>query len=211
MDRRTFLQLAGAGAAALALPVTAAAEGQCGEPQCNPMNGYCQRVCTVGLPSGFVSRVAARQQSSQWCWAACIEMVFAAHGFKVSQKQFVLQTFGSMVDMPGNAPQILAALNRVYVDANGKPFRAHGDALSVNIQSMSHDLFQRQPLIIGTMGHATVLTAMSWVEDNVGRWQITEAVVRDPWPTSPSRRVLSPQEWFNIQFAARVRCEPLQP
>ena len=211
MQRRAFCGGLLAGGATLAVGGEALAEGFCGNPQCNPWTSECVRQCTVGLPTGFIQyvRAAKQQQASQWCWAACIQMVFAAHGFKVPQQVFVQQTFGGIVDMPGQPHQILAALNREYVDTDGKRFRAHGDSFSVNLATARDDLFNRQPLIVGALGHATVLTALSWVENNMGATQVTQAVVRDPWPGNPSKRLLAPQEWFNIMFAARVRCEAL--
>jgi len=107
--RETLLGLAAA--AATATPA-ALADGFCGPPQCN-LVGYCMQTCSVGLPTNLVNFVAARQAKSQWCWAACIQMVFAAHGYRMSQETFVKMTFGSEANMPGQPGQILSALNRV--------------------------------------------------------------------------------------------------
>lgn len=164
----------------------------------------CRTVRQVRLP--HFEFVSARQESSQWCWAACIEMVFRAHGFEVPQSQFVEETFGTIVNMPGQPHQILQALNRRYVDTRGRRFQASGETFSVSLRTASMDLYDRQPLILGALGHATVLTGLSWIEDNHGLWHITEAIVRDPWPMSPSRRPLTSAEWNNVSFAARVRC-----
>jgi hypothetical protein len=205
LDRREFLVST---AALLMLPTAdARAEGTCGPPQCRP-DGYCEQACMVGLPSTYVDLVAARQAKSQWCWAACIEMVFAAHGYRLPQQAIVEQTWGSAVDMPGDPSAILAAINRTYVDSEGRRFQAFGDALTANVATAIQDLANRQPLIIGALGHATVLTAITWASNNLGQQLIVSATVRDPWPESPSKRTLSPQEWANVSFAARVRCVP---
>lgn len=187
-------------------PRSAHAEGECSVPQCNPFNGYCTQTCTVGLPTGTLAFVAARQKSTQWCWAACIQMVFAAHGFDIPQEVFVAETFGQIVDMPGTPMQILAALNRTYTDAAGSTFTGVGDVMSVSLETIAQDLRDRQPLIVGALGHATMLTALSWEQDNLGNIAVRDAVIRDPWPGSPSRRSLTPLEWANLSFVARVRC-----
>jgi hypothetical protein len=68
----------------------------------------------------------------------------------------------------------------------------------------TQDLSNDMPLIIGTMGHAMVLTSLTYVRDQFGRGDVTAAVVRDPWPGN-GRRVLSAQEWYNTSFLARIR------
>jgi hypothetical protein len=133
-------------------------------------------------------------------------MVFAAHGHRVPQERFVADTFGDIADMPGQPHEILAALNRSYVDDDGVPFVGLGDTFTVSLETAAFDLENRRPLIVGALGHATVLTGLSWVVDNAGGFRVIEAVVRDPWPGNLSRRRLSPQEWANISFAARVEC-----
>ena len=208
MNRRHFLAVLGTGALGLALPLKSLAEMQCSPPIMNS-NGYAIQNCSAGIPSGVLSFVAARQQNTQWCWAACIQMMFRMYGYDLPQQILVQQTWGNIVNMPAYPNQILAALNRTYVDRSGKRFTARGDALTVNVATAIQDLSNRSPLIVGTLGHATVLTALNYTQSNIGELQVTSAIVRDPWPQSPSRRTLSPQEWYNINFAARIRCYPV--
>jgi hypothetical protein len=208
MNRREFLASLSLGAASTLASSKLLAEVQCSQPLVYP-NGYVIQNCTAGIPSGVLQFVAARQQSSQWCWAACIQMMFRVYGYDLPQALLVQQTWGGIVNMPANPTQILNALNRIYVDRSGRRFRASGDAFTVNISTAINDLSNRSPLIVGALGHATVLTALSYTHSNKGEFQITNATVRDPWPQSPSRRTLSPQEWFNINFAARIRCYPV--
>jgi hypothetical protein len=72
----------------------------------------------------------------------------------------------------------------------------------------AQDLAADMPLIIGTMGHAMVLSRLDYLVDQYGRGEVKWATVRDPWP-GRGRRVLSPQEWYNISFAARIRVQEL--
>lgn len=208
MDRRKFLATMGAGAISSALAPKSFAEGQCAQPFVYP-NGYAIQQCSVGIPSGIFQFVAANQQNSQWCWAACIQMMFRMYGYDLPQALLVHQTWGGIVNMPAQPHQIMAALNRIYIDKNGRRFRASGNSFSVNIATAIQDLANRSPLIVGALGHATVLTALNYAQSNAGELQVNSAIVRDPWPLNPSRRTLSPQEWHNISFAARVRCFPV--
>jgi hypothetical protein len=79
---------------------------------------------------------------------------------------------------------------------------------SVNIYTAVDDLKNDDPLIIGALGHATVLTAITGdINMTTGAWQIAEVIVRDPWPANGGRRALTPIEWGHLQFAARVRVQ----
>lgn len=200
MKRRLFLRNCGVACAALLTPAAARAGQTCGL-----IAPYVSR-CTAGIPSELI-QVSALQQQSEWCWAACIEMVFRYYGYIVPQARIVRETWGSIINMPGQPQQILADLNRIWVDANGRKFQSMADSLTANAATAVVDLREEHPLIIGALGHAVVLTALTCdVNTYTGSWQVVAAVVRDPWP-GRGRRVLSLQEWFNINFAARILVE----
>ena len=204
MLRRTFVRNAALSVGSLILPKIANAAQSCTAAMQTPY-GAMQR-CTAGIQSFDFQRAYGTQQASEWCWAVCISMVFSYYGHPVSQARIVAETWGQVVNMPGQPTDILRDLNRVWRDDNGDTFRSVGDAFSANGFNAIADLQNDQPLIIGSGGHATVLTALtSDINLQTGAWQVVEAVVRDPWPTSGGRRSLSPQEWANIMFAARVR------
>ena len=102
----------------------------------------------------------------------------------------------------------MANINRGWTDENGDDFSVAGDVYSANPITAAQDLAQDMPLIIGTMGHAMILTSLVYVRDGYGygygNGNITSAIVRDPWP-GRGRRVLSPQEWFSTNFLDRIR------
>lgn len=165
---------------------------------------YIQR-CTAGIPSSRLAFVQAYQQMPEWCWAACIQMVFSYWGHPVSQQRIVQETWGGIVNMPGQPGQILADLNRQWTDDAGRPFRSLADSASADARNAVIDLQQDRPLIVGALGHATVLTALtSDVNTVTGAWGVVDATVRDPWPGNGGRRSLSPAEWYNVNFAARI-------
>ena len=131
-------------------------------------------------------------------------MVFAYYGHRVPQKRIVRETWGRIVNLPGQPAQILRNLNRTWTDESGDSFSVSGDVYSANAITAAQDLAQDMPLIIGTMGHAMVLTSLVYVRDPYGGGTVNAAIVRDPWP-GRGRRTLSAQEWFNTRFLARIR------
>lgn len=224
MDRRTILKgIAGgtvAGAALTAAPLSAAV-------RCNmPING--QQFCEAGIPSFQIDRAEfadedRRQVQRNWCWAACIASVFRYHGYDVPQAAFVQKVFGGLIDSPAQGVQIVQAINGPWRDRFGRGFEAIANTLVNNaigysdptaVLAARNDLANNQPLIIGSqgnapIGHATVLTNMTFVQYPNGGGQMVGLTVRDPWPFSPRRRDLSPDEIQGTMFLAQVRLRPL--
>ena len=197
VGRRRLLAGAGAVLATLAAGRSAAAV------RCTPFDRQGWQLCEGGIPSTLAGQSARPQYRSQWCWAACISMVFGYYGHPVSQDRIVGETFGSVVDMPADTGQILAAVNRPWTDDRRRPFQAVGRALPIDAQRAARHLIDEQPLIIGSLGHATVLTAMNWRQAVDGRQALTAVVVRDPWQGG-RRRLLSGPEVWATDFLALV-------
>jgi hypothetical protein len=178
---------------------------------CTPFMPPGVQQCDAGINSEVANVVAAAvngQHLTQWCWAASIEAVFRYYGFNISQEEIVRQTWGTIVNLPGQPWQILANLNRPWVDANGRQFVVSGDTYSANPMTAAQDLAHNMPLIIGTQGHAMVLTSLRYGRDYWGNGQVTSAIVRDPWP-GRGRRELSPQEWYGTSLLVRIRVTPI--
>jgi hypothetical protein len=204
MDRRDFLK---ASSVAAALGALGASTNASALLKCSAFNFQGLQQCEAGIDSRLAHVSAAAvggQHMTQWCWAACIEMVFRYYGMRVPQKTIVRQTWGGIVDLPAQPQQILANLNRPWIDSRGRRFRVAGDVFSANVVTAAQDLAGDMPLIIGTMGHAMVLTSLQYVRDRMGRGQVMAAIVRDPWP-GRGRRVLTAQEWYSTSFLARIR------
>jgi hypothetical protein len=106
-----------------------------------------------------MNTVYATQQMSQWCWAACLEMVFAYWGHPVSQVEIVRQTWGTIANVPAQPYQIVTDLNRRWQDDDGNSFNVAGDVFTANAVTAAQDLAADMPLIVGSLGHAMVLTA----------------------------------------------------
>lgn len=198
MDRRGFL-----GAAAAATLVGVTPESSMAALACGPFVPPGVQGCEVGIES-VISPIYAFQQESEWCWAACIEAVFRYYGHPVPQARIVAETWGAIVNLPGQPQQILMDLNRPWRDDLGGTFRVGGDVLSANPITAAQDLARDMPLIIGSMGHAMVLSGLDYIRDGFGRGDVRAAFVHDPMPGVGSR-VLSPQEWYSAMFLVRIR------
>jgi len=203
MNRRGFL-LTCAGASSL-LPVAALANVSCGMtfvPGIGPT-----QVCTAGILSPLAAMFASYQQFSEWCWAASISMIFRYYGHTISQPRIVKETWGKIDNVPGTVDQILNDLSRTWTDDDGGTFQASCDAYDANPMTAAQDLANNEPLLVCALGHAMVLTALTYAANPSapGGASVIEATVRDPWPDNGGRRVLTPQEWYNISLLARVR------
>jgi hypothetical protein len=169
---------------------------------------YGNQQCIAGITSAILDVTASdSQHASQWCWAASIQGVFSYYGHEVPQERIVEETWGAIVNMPGQPGQILSALNRQWIDENGDVFQVSATTLTANHVTAAQDLAADNPLIIGTMGHAMILTAVEYTRNARGQGNIINAIVRDPWPYNPRRRSLTPQEWYNTTFLARIRVD----
>ncbi|MCU1284840.1 MAG: hypothetical protein JWO13_1190 [Acidobacteriales bacterium] len=198
MQRREFLGRV----SALAASTLLCASGAIARQTCGSLSSIVSR-CTASIASD-VNHVEAHQQSREWCWAACIEMVFRHYGYKVPQARVVRETWGTTVDMPAYPTQIMANLNRDWEDEEGVRFRSFGDAATANVSNTVDDLTHDRPLIIGALGHAVVLTALTTdINKYANEWNVFSASVCDPWP-GIGKRNLSATEWHNLSFAARV-------
>lgn len=138
----------------------------------------------------FLQHAYDPQRASQWCWAACISMVFAFHGHPVSQERVVEEAYGGLYDLPsGSGRNIARQLDRRWVDDNGRRFRsrlvalydAHDGREEMDNTAVVNGLSHEQPMIVGARDHTVVLTAVDYVASPAGP-RLLGAGVFDPWP-----------------------------
>jgi papain like cysteine protease AvrRpt2 len=189
--------------AALLVCVANGARPAAAEVTCTPPTGYGVQLCTSGLPTFIVARaIDDTQYQSQWCWAASISNVFKYYGHPVSQKRVVAETYGVVANVPGTEAAMRGALNRTWTDDRGTRFTVRSD--DVYPAQAAQELSLRHPLVVTTLGHAMVLTALTYERAPRGEGNVTAAIVRDPWPYNPNRRVLSAREWDSITHLFRI-------
>lgn len=184
MHRRTVVA-GGIAAGALWTVSHASARNTCGLQACIAELDFRQ----------FQEEAASTQSKSEWCWAASISMVFAFHGHPVEQERIVREVYGTTVNLPVLAGAVIAAqINRRWVDDNGETFRsrlraafdAQAGVIAVNNAAIVTAILKGWPVIVGTAGHAVVLTSVVYqvLADQVN---IIGAGVFDPWPGRGAR------------------------
>lgn len=173
----------------------------------------------VGLPSPqFVTYAApedlGRQRRTNWCWAACIQMVLNYHGLQASQEEVVRDLLGGDYDSPANQAQVMRALQGHWRDRRGGVATVSAWSIGSDAEAIVADLDARWPLIVGLhrdgqeIGHAYVMTAAAYQLDASGSPQLTSVVLRDPWPGNHSRLTLNASEFYRrVHAVTRVRVQ----
>ena len=154
------------------------------------------------IASVAYSGTSIRQHHSYWCWAACMEMVFAYHGHDVSQEEIVTAVYGRPVNLPGQPFHILMGLNKRWRDRNGITFRSSATRIGVDPVAIAKEMQSNRPVIIGTHNHAMVVTIMNYTGNQYGQLLGLDVWVADP--AYGMQRQLSAQEWMGITFAATI-------
>lgn len=206
MNRRQLLSCAGASVAASFLPRSGSAA-----LQCTPFNQQGIQLCQAGLQ--IAQFRTAEQQCANWCWAACVQTIFLLNGYHVDQRSIVGRLYPSLDCLTATGYEIATVTSGSWTDIRGHRFHARvnplldlsmGIANSNASSQVASELAAGRPLINGALGHATVLTAMTYLRDQFGRGQPQEIVVRDPWPFRQNRRFLTAQEAQTTFFIAAV-------
>lgn len=188
--RRSFMIGAMAGAGALLVRRSAAAVLGC---RADPRFG---EVCRAELAfDDFLQQAYDTQHAEQWCWAACIAMVFAFHGHPVQQERIVAEAYGGIAGS-GSGPSIAVQLDRGWIDDGGRRFRsrlrtlfdAYAGDVVLDLSKIAAALRAGKPMILGARDHAVVLTAIDYVATPQGQEAVGGGVF-DPWPGRGPREV----------------------
>lgn len=205
-----------AAAACAALPAPARAALTCSGFSASLPDGV-QR-CRAEVTE--VRLLGAGQLCPHWCWAACIQSLFATAGYVIAdQRRIVAALFGrSDLCLAATGPQLINTVNRRWQADDGRFFVARAQPLmdlSLGlrnpqvVESVAWDLANGFPLINGAVGHATLMTGMTYLADRAGRRRGLEDIsVLDPFvpPGEPARaRSLTPAETQGMFFVAQVR------
>jgi hypothetical protein len=173
----------------------------------------------AGVPTERLQATAApdtlgRQRRSQWCWAACTQMLLNYHGIRATQEEIVARMYGSLVNHTASGLDAINGLNGWTPAAdNGKTAIVSTLPVSLDDATIASEMVNQQPMLVGLSGplagapgHAYVLTAGRYALDAAGQPHMLSVVLRNPWPDSPSREEMS---WSEFQqrcmFAARTR------
>ena len=148
----------------------------------------------AGPQSSEIQYIASTQRCENWCWATCIQMVLNYHGLYVQQEQIVQKVYG--LPLPcntGNAQHIMNALSGWAPDTRGGFSQIYSQYGVYSGSDIVDQLSRKWPIIVGLRqeGHAYVLTAIYYSVDQLNNPIIDKVVLRDPWPSNPSRIEMS--------------------
>ena len=138
----------------------------------------------------FAAQAYDDQDQSQWCWAACVSMIFGYYGYTVSQERIVEEVYGARVNLPAMTGSTISQMvHRDWIDDDGQEFSSEitglYDAMAgramINNNMIINELASERPMIIGARTHAMVLTAIEYIQTYTGP-NVTAAGVFDPWP-----------------------------
>lgn len=187
----------------------------------------------AGIPTDLVNTTMrptfeGQQRRTNWCWAASAQMVLNFHNIAVTQEQIVARIFGgALPNVTAKKEFILASLNGWGVDSSGRRKSIVATDLSdLSIRDLVFELISslkiNKPVIVGgylsdkPTGHIYVLTGVEYYfpkknspEFNNGDPIIKRVILRDPWPSSGSKIVLSGKEFINrFDLAVSVSIDP---
>src|SRR5215831_6762862 len=126
--------------------------------------------------SQFAQQAYQPQQQTEWCWAASISMMFAYYGYQVAQPAIVTEAYGTIANVPAPGVVMAQALNRTWKDGTGNVFTAKLSGLydaqagldTLDNMQLINELDQNRPFVIGTGGHAVVVTAIEYYNTMYG-------------------------------------------
>jgi ABC-type bacteriocin/lantibiotic exporter with double-glycine peptidase domain len=141
-------------------------------------------------------RVAGMQSQSNWCWAACIQMVLKYRGLFVEQENVFDRISGSWIHAQDEQQQILAALSRWGPDYKGSFSTVYASPYAFGGVHLVQDLAANSPLIADLRtpdggDHAFVLTAISYRLGFFDQPIFDKVVLCDPWPEHEKCQELS--------------------
>jgi Papain-like cysteine protease AvrRpt2 len=156
--------------------------------QC-PAEGMPSETCTVLIDRQRFLQIAtpAQQQNSEWCWAACIQMLCRWYGIRISQESIVRNVYGELVNAPADDITLTRALNSSWRSDDNQLFKMTSKIFSpaleradVNNKMIIEDLANEHPLIMAARSHAMLVARVDY---KPGRFPVVYWIhVIDPWP-----------------------------
>jgi len=172
-----------------------------------------------GIDSTVFDNVYAEQRNTQWCAAACIEMIGRLYGVNVSQEELAKNHCG--IDMYGNAYNCPATIEVISSNLNFCRSNRCAQTLCIkpslekgqpNANRVICELQRGNPIMIGhavpnsNVGHAVLITGAEWSCQN-GKHLIHKLILRDPWPSRENKLsngrivVNAPRNFVNTIYA----------
>jgi len=169
----------------------------------------------AGIRTEDIRPFTARQALSNWCWAACVQTILNYHGLCVTQEEVVFRIFGNLANAPADGFEIRAALTGF--GKNGRrSVKIESTTFVPNPELLIDDLADDKPILVGLrhparpIGHAYVLSAISYTIDPFGKPVFFSVTLENPDPFSCGTEVMSWSEFVSrLMLVARVRVMPI--
>lgn len=163
------------------------------------INVLCAQLIGVGDPNVFPKG----QEESNWCWAACVEIVLEYGGINITQSQIVSRVFGDTRNEEASQREIMAALSGWGFDRRGIPRKIYCRQVTGAESEVISALSRGWPLIVGirnrngTGYHAVVLSHLEYIIVN-GQYSIQTVTIKDPLYQGKGTFRLSWKEFLSI-------------
>ena len=213
LDRRDFLVGSTAFASQIACslfspsPSPTPAPAAAPTPMPTPTPMQTARVNIVQL-----AQAVRQQQCEQWCWAACISMIFNFYDHPLSQAEIVAATYGTVACLPSfGSTNVGRDLSRTYIDDRGIPFASRvvsaydyfNGINTFNNQGVVDALSRNNPLVYANTAHAMIVYSVTYLPTALGP-NIVRVDVVDPWPLNPRTHVLSSPEMIPAHLGGQM-------
>lgn len=145
-----------------------------------------------------------KQKDSNWCWAACMQMILRSHDIKVSQRELVKQAFDKVVNQKLHSQAIVSTFNnQLYKGESDSIFRLRVRRKQCDEREIINHLHNKRPLMVGLKsyhdeGHTYVLRAVYFVQNIQGKIWIDRVLLVDPSPTEPFVKVMEWSEFLRF-------------
>lgn len=138
------------------------------------------------------------QYKDNWCWAACVQMVFSYYGIDISQSRIVRKVYDESYDITANKEDIVSSINGWHID--GRVVHAKYESYK-NAKTLIDAIVHGTPIITGLdesryVGHAYVLTHIFFSRDSKGNMTPIRVVLVNPAKSIDLEESLSWSEFY---------------
>ncbi len=172
---------------------------------------------TVIIPDFYYS--AALQQKSEWCWAACIQMILKYYKVDITQQDIVARTWGvgpngQLQNRAGEISQITDNLNKWSVDDCGTRYHVVSQQGIGNpsADTLLTELNKGKPVLLAiqlpgaTLGHCVVAAGAKYVVRPDGTKNVISIIIFDPSPSRHNIQTRGMNEVPAADIASITKC-----
>lgn len=150
------------------------------------------------------------QRNTNWCWAACVQMVLNYQGVDAQQEEIVKRVKGDLINDGGTEDEIVKGAN--LWELGGHKISARYEQYyckecknympDINLQGIIDELFYKSPMIVRLSvpkehpRSVWVMTGLIFSREGKDIYP-KKVILRDPWPESDSRQELEWKEFSN--------------